>query len=110
MGAYRALAAKCPTDGFRESLARFRADRPHQLQRLSGESEPVLGQGGACKGSPLPVIEAGLPTVGPPGTARQEDRDVQHHTEALQPMAGALWTGYDAPFPAQMGGGDEKAL
>jgi hypothetical protein len=26
-GAYRGLAAKCPTDGFRESLARFRAER-----------------------------------------------------------------------------------
>jgi len=28
MGAYRALVAKCAPDGFRESLARFRADRP----------------------------------------------------------------------------------
>jgi hypothetical protein len=25
-------------------------------------------------------------------------------------MAGALWTSYDVSFPAQMGGGDEKAL
>jgi transcriptional regulator with GAF, ATPase, and Fis domain len=25
-------------------------------------------------------------------------------------MAGALWTSYDASFPAQMGGGDEEAL
>ena len=31
------------------------------------------------------------------------------HTEALEPMAGALWTSYDVSFPA-MGGGDEKAL
>jgi hypothetical protein len=31
------------------------------------------------------------------------------HTEALEPMAGALWNGYDVSFPA-MGGGDEKAL
>ena len=28
MRAFRGLAAKCPTDGFRELLARFRADRP----------------------------------------------------------------------------------
>ena len=28
MGAYRGMAAKCPTEGFRESLVRFRADRP----------------------------------------------------------------------------------
>jgi hypothetical protein len=31
------------------------------------------------------------------------------HTESLEPMAGALWTSYDASFPA-MGGGNEKAL
>jgi hypothetical protein len=31
------------------------------------------------------------------------------HTEALEPMAGALWTSYDVSFP-RMGGGDEKAL
>ena len=31
------------------------------------------------------------------------------YTEALEPMAGALWTSYDASFPAT-GGGDEKAL
>ena len=29
---------------------------------------------------------------------------------AVGPMAAALWTSYDASFPAQMGGGDEKAL
>jgi SAM domain (Sterile alpha motif) len=32
------------------------------------------------------------------------------HTEAPEPMVGALWTSYDASFPVQMGGGDEKAL
>jgi hypothetical protein len=29
---------------------------------------------------------------------------------AAEPMAAALWTSYDASFPAQMGGGDKKAL
>ena len=32
------------------------------------------------------------------------------HTEAVQPMVGARGTSYHASFPAQMGGGDEKAL
>jgi hypothetical protein len=31
-----------------------------------------------------------------------------NHTEALEPMAGTLWTSYDASFPATSGG-DEKA-
>jgi hypothetical protein len=34
MGVNRALVAKCALDGFRESLARFRADR---AQRNSGQ-------------------------------------------------------------------------
>jgi hypothetical protein len=38
MGANRALVAKCAPDGVRESLARFRADRPPTNPRLSGES------------------------------------------------------------------------
>jgi hypothetical protein len=43
MGAYRGLAAKCPTDGFRESLARFRADEP--TASLPSELAPSLARG-----------------------------------------------------------------
>ena len=53
MGAYRGLAAKCPTDGFRESLARFRADRPPRqpqsvgriLSRFLGPRQRLRGSG-----------------------------------------------------------------
>jgi hypothetical protein len=48
MGAYRGLAAKCPTEGFRESLVRFRADR---LGRILS---PFLGQRGACEEATSP--------------------------------------------------------
>ena len=51
MGAYRGLAAKCPTEGFRESLVRFRADRlPHQPHVCRANPEPVFGR---CLQSPL---------------------------------------------------------
>ena len=44
MRAFRALAAKCAADGFRESLARFGADRPHhQLHVCRANPEPVFG-------------------------------------------------------------------
>jgi hypothetical protein len=45
MGAYRGLAAKCPTEGFRESLVRFRADRPPtSLTSVGRILSPFLGQ------------------------------------------------------------------
>jgi hypothetical protein len=44
------------------------------------------------------------------GIAPKNIATFNSHTEALEPMAGALWTGYDASFPCQMGGGGEKAL
>jgi hypothetical protein len=69
MGAYRALAAKCPTDGFRESLARFRANRPPtSLTSVGRILSRFLGQGGlarkqhhlgpSLRRNPLLVIEA----------------------------------------------------
>ena len=44
------------------------------------------------------------------GIAPKNIATFNSHTEAREPMAGALWTSYDASFQAQMGGGDEKAL
>ena len=41
MGANRALVAKCAPDGFRESLARFRADRPPTSLTSVGQSLTV---------------------------------------------------------------------
>jgi hypothetical protein len=55
MGAYRALVAKCPTEGFRESLVRFRADRPpSSLTSVGRILSPFLGQGGACEEATSP--------------------------------------------------------
>jgi hypothetical protein len=60
MGANRALVAKCAPDGFRESLARFRADRPPTQPHVCRTNpEPVFGPRGRLRGSditPLPVI------------------------------------------------------
>ena len=60
------------------------------------------------RGSPLPVIEPGLPTVGPPGLAKKIATS-KTRTEASEPMAAARRTSYDASFPAR-GGGGEKVL
>jgi len=55
MRAFRGLAAKCATDGFRESLARFRADRPQrQSQSVGRILSRFLGQGGACEEAASP--------------------------------------------------------
>ena len=52
----------------------------------------------------------GHPVIAAPGCARSpKENGLNTHTEALEPMAGALWTSYDASFPA-MGGRDEKTL
>jgi hypothetical protein len=51
----------------------------------------------------------GFPTLRPEAWPPQKMATYNTHTEALEPMAGALWNGYDVSFPA-MGGGDEKAL
>jgi hypothetical protein len=42
MGTYRALAAKCAADGFRESVAHFRADGPINLLPKSSRSKKTL--------------------------------------------------------------------
>jgi hypothetical protein len=56
--------------------------------------------GPSLRRNPLPVIEAGLPSRatghGPP----KKIATFNNHTEAPEPMAGALWTSYDASFPA----------
>jgi hypothetical protein len=47
-GHIASLGRQCAPDGFRESLARFRADRPpRQPHVCRANPEPVLGQGGA---------------------------------------------------------------
>jgi hypothetical protein len=78
MGANRALATKCAPDGFRESLARFRADRPPtSLASVGRILSRFLGQGGAGFDATLfPSSKRGLPTVGPLGF--QLERRVEH--------------------------------
>jgi hypothetical protein len=45
-------STKCAPDGFRESLARFRADRPpHQPHVCRANPEPVFGPRGRLRGS-----------------------------------------------------------
>jgi hypothetical protein len=55
MGANRGLAAKCPTEGFRESLARFRAETPPTSLRSVGR---ILSRflGNACSPPPSPAL------------------------------------------------------
>jgi molybdopterin biosynthesis enzyme len=43
----------------------------------------------------------GHPVIAAPGCARSpKENGLNTHTEALEPMAGALWTSYDTSFPA----------
>jgi hypothetical protein len=54
MGAYRGLAAKCPTDGFRESLARSALIGPTtSLKSVGRILSRFLGQGGGWRGSKI---------------------------------------------------------
>jgi hypothetical protein len=67
--------------------------------------------GPSLRRNPLPVIEARSTNSRATGHGPPKNiATFNTHTEALEPMAGALWTSYNASFPAQMGGGDEKAL
>jgi hypothetical protein len=76
MGANRALVAKCAPVGFRESLARFRTDRPNNQPNVCrANPEPVFGPWRGWRGSNItsgrhfdatlfPSSKRGSPLVG----------------------------------------------
>ena len=57
--------------------------------------------GPSLRRNPLPVIEARFTDSRATGHGPPKNiATFNTHTEALEPMAGALWTSYDASFPA----------
>jgi len=86
-----------------KNACRRQADRHQRTdgKRTNERADTAHAHGPADAGRPDCGTAKGHPVIAAPGCARSpKENGLNTHTEALEPMAGALWTSYDTSFPA----------